>query len=257
METGENYLDVMNLKLVAGRAFNTSGKGDLGRSMLINEKLAFEFGWQPGEAIGKQIRIGDSTICTVVGVLKDFTMNTLFNPIKPVAMCLVAPEKYSQIIIRAKPGALSTVYDQTKAAWAKLYPMKPFRGYYQDEVAAEASRTNESIATIFFWFAIISVLMAATGMFALVSLSVMKKMREIAIRKVVGASGRHIFQLILKGYFWIFLLAAGIGCYAGYVLSKLLMDMIFRINAGVSIASLTLSSICVLVISTITIGSRV
>ena len=136
-------------------------------------------------------------------------------------MCLVAPEKYSQIIIRAKPGALNTVYDQTKAAWTKLYPMKPFRGYYQDEVAAEASRVNKSIATIFFWFAIISVLMAATGMFALVSLSVLKKMREIAIRKVVGASGRHIFQLVLKGYFWIFLLAAGIGCYAGYILSKL------------------------------------
>ena len=217
MEVGENYLDVMNLKLVAGRAFNTSGKGDYGQSMLINEKLAFEFGWKPEEAIGKQIRRNDTTICTVVGVLKDFTQNTLFNPIEPVAMCLVAPEKYSQIIIRAKPGALSTVYDQTKAAWAKLYPMKPFRGYYQDEVAAEASRVNKSIATIFFWFAIISVLMAATGMFALVSLSVLKKMREIAIRKVVGASGRHIFQLVLKGYFWIFLLAAGIGCYAGYV----------------------------------------
>ena len=257
METGENYLDVMNLKLVAGRAFNTSGRGDYGQSMLINEKLAFEFGWKPKEAIGKQIRRDDTILCTVVGVLKDFTQNTLFNPIEPVAMCLVAPEKYSQIIIRAEPGALNTVYDQTKAVWTKLYPMKPFRGYYQDEVAAEASRVNKSIATIFFWFAIISVLMAVTGMFALVSLSVLKKMREIAIRKVVGASGRHIFQLVLKGYFWIFLLAAGIGCYAGYVLSKLLMDMIFRINAGVSITSLTLSFICVLVISAITFGSRV
>lgn len=257
METGENYLDVMNLKLVAGRAFNTFGKGDYGQSMLINEKLAFEFGWKPKEAIGKQIRRNDTTLCTVVGVLKDFTPNTLFEPIVPVAMCLAAPEKYSQIIIRARPGALNTVYDQTKAAWAKLYPMKPFRGYYQDEVAAEASRVNKSIATIFFWFAIISGLMAATGMFALVSLSVLKKMREIAIRKVVGASGRHIFQLVLKGYFWIFLVAAGIGCYAGYTLSRLLMDMIFRINVGVSISSLTLSFICVLFISAITIGSRV
>jgi putative ABC transport system permease protein len=146
----------------------------------------------------------------VVGVLKDFTMNTLFNPIKPVAMCLVVPEKYSQIIIRAKPGALSTVYDQTKAAWAKLYPMKPFRGYYQDEVAAEASSVNKSVATLFFWFAIISMLMAATGMFALISLSVLKKMREIAIRKVVGANGRHILHLVLKGVLIAQLLFASI-----------------------------------------------
>jgi putative ABC transport system permease protein len=257
METGGNYLQVMNLKLVAGRAFNSSGKGDYGQSMLINEKLAFEFGWKPEEAIGKQIRRDDTTVCSVIGVLKDFTQNTLFEPLEPIAMCVVPPEKYSQIIIRAKPGSLRSVYGDTRAAWAKLYPMKTFRAYYQDEVAAEASRTNESIATIFFWFAIISALMAATGMFALVSLSVMKRMREIAIRKVVGASGKHIFRLVLKGYFWVFLLATVTGCYAGYTLSKLLMDMIFRINAGVSIASLTFSFICVLVISAVTIGSRV
>lgn len=257
MEVGEDYLDVMKLKLVAGRPFNSTGTSDYERSMLINEKLAFAFGWKPSEAIGKQIRRDDTTLCTVVGVLKDFVQNTLFNPIEPVALCQVAPEKYSQIIIRAKPGQLTKVYDQTKTAWAKLYPLKPLRAYYQDQVAAESSRVNESIATIFFWFAVISVLMAATGMFALVSLSVMKKMREIAIRKVVGAGDRHIFQLVLKGYFSIFLIAAGIGCYAGYSLARLLMDMIFRINAGVSISSLTLSFLCVLLISGLTIGSRV
>jgi putative ABC transport system permease protein len=257
METGQNYLDVMNLRLVAGRPFDYKSTGDYNRSMLINEKLAFEFGWTPTEAVGKQIRRDDTTLCTVIGVLKDFTQHSLFEPMVPVAMCLAAPEKYSQIIIHARPGTVNTTYEQAKAVWARLYPMKPFRAYYQDEIAAEATHVNKSIATIFFWFAVISVLMAATGMFALVSLSVLKKMREIAIRKVVGANSRHIFQIALKGYTWIFLIAAGIGCYAGYALSKLLMDMIFRINAGVSIASLTISFICVLVISAVTIGSRV
>lgn len=257
METGENYLNVMGLKLVAGRDFDSLGKGDYDRSMLINEKLASDLGWKPQEALGKQIRKNDSSLCTVVGVLKDFTQTAFFNPIEPLAMCMVPPEKYSQIIIHAKPGELSTVYNRTKAAWAKLYPMKPFSGYYQDEIAAQASSVNKGVATIFFWFAIISVLLAATGMFALVSLSILKKKREIAIRKVLGASGQHIFKLVLKGYFWIFLLGAGIGCYAGYALSKLLMDMIFRINAGVYISSLIWSFLLVLAISIMTISSKV
>ncbi|MEO6549833.1 MAG: ABC transporter permease [Ferruginibacter sp.] len=257
LETGEDYLEVMNLQLVAGNDFKASGKAGYGRSMLINEKLAFDFGWKPSEAIGKQIRKDDSILCNVVGVLKDFTQNTLFNPMEPVAMRLVAPEKYSQIVIRAKPGELNKVHEETKATWAKLYPMKTFRTYYQDEVAAGASRINESVATIFFWFAIISVLMAATGMFALISLSVLKRMREIAIRKVVGANGKDIFHLVLRGYTLIFVLATVFGCYAGYTLSKLLMDMIFRINAGVSMGSLVASFLCVLLISAITIGSRV
>jgi putative ABC transport system permease protein len=257
LETGDNYVDVMRLKMVAGRDFHMAGKADYGKSMLVNEKLAFEFGWKPADAIGKQIKRNDTTIYTVVGVLKDFTQATLFDPLQPLAMVLVSPEKYSRIIIRAKQGSVRSVFEQAKTAWEKLYPTKPFMGNFQDNIASEASSVNESVATIFFWFAIISVLMAATSIFALVSLNVLKKSKEIAIRKVVGAGDWHIFRLVLKGYFLIFLLAAGIGCYGGYSLSKLLMDLIFRINAGVSTSSLTISFIGVMLICAGTIGVRV
>ena len=257
LRTGENYIDVMKLKLVAGRDFIRDGKGDIGKSMIMNENLAFKFGWKPEEAIGKQVSLGDTLIFTVVGVLKDFTQNTLFDPIQPLAMVMTDPAKYSRVIIRAKPGSLSSVFAETKAVWTKLFPMKPFGGYYQDELSAEAANVNKSIATIFSWFAIISVLMAATSMFALVSLNVLKRSKEIAIRKVVGAEDRHIFQLVMKGYSWIILLSAVIGCYSGYALSKLLMDMIFRINAGVSSSSLAVSFFGVLLICAATIGARV
>jgi putative ABC transport system permease protein len=257
IETGDQYIDLMRLKLVAGRNFNSEGKGDIGKSMIINEKLAFQFSWKPDEAIGQHIKISDSASTTIIGVLKDFTQNTLFDPIQSVAMVLADPSRYSKIMIRAKPGSLSNVFEETKSAWAKLYPMKPFRGYYQDELAAEAANVNKSVATIFFWFAIISVLMAATSMFALVSLNVLKKSKEIAIRKVVGAEDRHIFQLVMKGYSWILLLSASIGCWVGYTLSKLLMDLIFRINVGVSTSSLIISFLAVLLICAATIGTRV
>ncbi|HEY4967273.1 MAG TPA: ABC transporter permease [Puia sp.] len=257
LETGDNYIDVMKLKLVAGRDFHAASKADYGKSMLINEKLAFEFGWKPADAIGKQMKRNDTTIYTVVGVLKDFTQATLFDPLQPLAMVLVSPEKYSSIIIRAKQGSVRNVFEQAKIAWEKLYPTKPFMGNFQDNIASEASSVNESISTIFFWFAVISVLMAATSIFALVSLNVLKKSKEIAIRKVVGAGDWHIFRLVLKGYFLIFILAAGIGCYGGYSLSKLLMDLIFRINAGVSTSSMTVSFIGVMLICAGTIGVRV
>jgi putative ABC transport system permease protein len=257
LETGDHYTEVMNLKLVAGRPFQTGGTADYGQSMLINEKLAFLFGWTPKGAIGQPIRVGDSSQFTVVGVLKDFEQNTLFDAIQPVALVLARPENYSQIIIRADPGSVSGVYSQVRAAWSRLYPMKPVRAYYQDRLGAEASGVNESIATIFSWFALISMIMAATGMFALVSLTVLKRTKEIAIRKVVGAKGRHIFQLVLKGYFWIFLLSAVFGCYTGYSLSRLLMDLIFKINSGVSFSSLWWSFLAVFGISAMTIGSRI
>jgi ABC-type antimicrobial peptide transport system permease subunit len=257
LTTGADYIELMKLKMAAGRSFNKEGTGDYQKSMIINEKLAFLFGWKPDEAVGKQIRNSDTSICTVVGVLKDFTQNTVFEPVQPVAMVLTSPDNYARIIIRAKPGSLTTVYAGIKTAWSKLYPTKPFRGYYQDEIASAAASVNESIATIFRWFAFISVLMAATSMFALVSLNVLKRSKEIAIRKVVGAEDRDIFKLVLKGYVLIIFLAAIIGSYGGYSLSKLLMDLIFRINSGVSTSSLIFSFVGVLLICAATIGARV
>jgi putative ABC transport system permease protein len=253
---GKNYLNTMQLKLVAGRDFNPDGKGDVENSILINQKLAFEFGWKDKEAIGKQIRT-DTSVCTVVGVLKDFTAGNFFDPIAPFAFRLVDAPKYAQVIIRAKPGELNNVYNNSKAAWAKLFPLTPFHAFYQSETAAQSLRTNSSIATIFFWFAIISVLLAATGLFALISLTVLKKTKEIAIRRVVGANAKHIYQIILKGYLLIFFLASVAGCYIGYALSRLLMNLIFRINSGVSLSTLWISFMCVLIIAFVTIGSRV
>ncbi len=256
LEVGENYVNTLQLKLVAGRDFYAEGKGDLDRSMLINQKLAFQFGWKENDAIGKQIKI-DTSLCTVVGVLKDFTPGNLFDPISPFAIRQINSSNYEQIVVRAKPGELTNVYSHVKDSWAKLFPLKPFRGFYQSDAFAETMRTNNSVASIFFWFAIISVLLTATGLFALISLTVLKKTREIAIRKVVGADAKHIYQLILKGYVLIFLLASALGCYAGFILSKLLLDLIFRINAGVNLTTLWISFLCVMLITALTVGSRV
>src|SRR5678810_1163737 len=101
-----------------------------------------------------------------------------------------------------------SVYTKARDAWKKIFPMKPFNGFYQNEITKEAYQTTNNIAKIFFWFAIISILLTATGLFALVSLTVMKKMKEIAVRKVAGARAKHILVLVNRGYFWVFVIGA-------------------------------------------------
>jgi putative ABC transport system permease protein len=118
-------------------------------------------------------------------------------------------------------------------------------------------RLNSIITKIFSGFALISILMAATGMFALVSLTVLKRLREIAIRKIAGARSSHIFRLIGGGYWRIFLVSSILGCSIGFLLSRQLMDMIFRINAGVRLDSLIFSFLGILALSSAIIGSGV
>jgi putative ABC transport system permease protein len=256
LEIGRDYLKVMNLRTVEGRSFDTQMESDFTNALMITQKMAAMYGWTDKEALGKQIHI-DSANYAVIGVLKDFHTSELFEPLEPVAMKLVKDDRFQFLVIRTRKENLTAVYNKTKDAWTKLFPLIPFKGFYQNEITAEGYQVSKSIARIFSWFAIVSALLTATGLFALVSLTVLKKMREIALRKVVGATSWQVLILVNKGYFWIFPASAILGCYSGWVLTKLLLDMIFKINAGVDMLTLTGSIAALFLITAITTGIKV
>ena len=256
LEVGREYPQTMGLKMAAGRGFDAGMEGDYTSALLITEKMAAMYGWRANEAVGKRVDI-DSTGYTVVGVLKDFQSHNLFQPLMPVAMKLTKENRFQFLIVQAEPKDLAGVFGEVRDAWKSIYPTKPFNGFYQNQVKAEAYRTTSSVATIFMWFGLISILLTTTGLFALVSLTALKKMKEIALRKVVGASPRHILILINRGYFSIFILSAFLGCFVGWALTRLLLDMIFKINVGVSAGSLVWSVIVLFVIAAVTSGVKV
>lgn len=255
-EVGRDYVKTMGLKLTAGRAFEAGLESDYNNAMLITQKMAASYGWNEKEALGKTIHI-DSMYFSVVGVLKDIKSTGFFAPLEPVAMRLGKEKRSQFLIIRAAPEDLTKVYAKTQDAWKRLFPLKPFAGFYQNEMAAESYKTTLAIAKIFSWFAIVSILLTATGLFALVSLTAMKKMREIALRRVVGAGTRHIAALMNRGYVWIFITASLFGCAAGYALTKLLLDMIFKVNVGVQAGSMIWSVIFLLLIAGFISGIKV
>jgi len=192
----------------------------------------------------------------VVGTINDIQLH-LFEPLAPAVMRLVKPERYGNLIVKARPGQLIAVHDRVKAKWAQLYPLKPFNSFYQDQVAAEAMKVTQSIATIFTWFSVVAILLTATGLFALVSLTIVKRMKEIALRKVVGAKPKQILLLLSRGYAWIFLIAAIIGSWAGLSLTRFLMDTIFKINSGVEPITMVLAVLLMLLITLVTLAVQV
>ncbi len=256
LEVGREYIKTMNLKLASGRGFDAMLEADYTGSVVITQNLAANYGWNDKSALGKRVFI-DSVNYSVVGVLRDFQLDNLFDPKEPVVMKLGKETRYQYLIVQSKTVDLENVYAKTKEAWTKIFPLKPFNGFYQNELKAEAFQVTKNIAKIFSWFAIISVLLTATGLFALISLTVVKKMKEIAVRKVVGARPGHILLLVNRGYFWIFIIAAALGCYGGYALTRMLLNMIFGVNAGIAGATLMNSVLVLFVIAAITSGIKV
>jgi putative ABC transport system permease protein len=255
LEVGKDYINTMDLKMTKGRPFEAAMESDYSNAILITQKMAAMYGWKDADALGKQIHI-DTVTYSVIGVLKDFHSN-LFDPLEPAVLKLVKEDKFKFLIIKAKPGDLTGLYDKTKATWEKLFPLKPFSGFYQNQIIAKSYQVSASIAKIFSWFALVSVLLTATGLFALVSLTVLKRMKEIALRKVVGARAGDILLLINKGYFSIFLISALLGCYGGAALTKLLLDMIFKVNIGIQNSTLIISVVALLLITATTTGIKV
>ena len=160
-------------------------------------------------------------------------------------------------MIRARSSDLSAIYEKVRTAWKAQYPLKPFNAFYQNQVKQMAYETNASIATIFSWFGILSVLLTATALFALVSLTTLKKMKEIALRRVAGAAPKHILVLINKSFFLIFVISALLGCLAGLAMTRLLINAIFKINAGVGLDALVWAVLTLLTIAAVTSGIKV
>ena len=256
LEVGRDYPDVMGLKLTAGRGFDKGMDADYDNALLITEKTAALYGWSAATALGKQMRI-DSARFTVTGVLKDFHAATLFEPTPPIAIRLGRESRFHYLLISAGPKDLAAVHEKVRLVWKSLFPLKPFNAFYQNQVKEQAYEINASTATIFGWFGIVSILLTATGLFALISLTTMKKMKEIALRKVVGATPRHILVLINKSYVLILAVSALLGSLAGLALTRMLINMIFKINSGVGLDSLLWAVIVLFLIAAVTSGIKV
>jgi len=255
-EVGADYVQTMGLKMAAGRTFDRSLMSDFSSSAIVTEKFAAMYGWKPAEALGKQVHVDKETY-SVVGVLKDFHPASLFEPAFPLIMKATREDSYRYLIVQASNKDLTNVYTISRDIWKKLFPLQPFNAFYQDQMIAESYRTSTSIAKIFLWLAVITVILTASGLFALISLTLLKRMREIAVRKVVGATSRDIYLLVNKGYFWIVLAGTAFGCYAGWSLAKLLLNQIYRINNGISTLTMILSVVMMILVALVTTGIKV
>lgn len=251
LAVGEDYLDCMQIKLLSGRNFYRDSRADAGNSTLVTRNFALAQGWTPDQGLNKQIRI-DTTNYTIIGVVENFHQSTLFNEVEPAMFVLAEKSEIQQLVIRAAPGIVTELFVVLKDKWQQLFPYQPFAGFYQNEIEVESYQITMNIASIFLWFSLVSLLLSSAGLYGLLSLTFLKKMRELAIRKVVGARFEQLAVVLGKGYFWIILGAIFVGLLCGYMFTVILLDLIFRINIGVPAEVMVISTVTVILITLIT-----
>ena len=256
-DIGRGYFDAMGLEMVKGNTFDINFKeSDRNKAVIVNEKLVSDYGWKD-DPIGKRLRMNDTTELKVVGVVKDFYPYGFWVKIGPMGLRLGASERMRFLIIRADPENLTKVNEYLKTTWEETIPNEPYAGFFQEERLAEAKDINKQIKKIFNFLAIASVLLSLVGLYTLVSLTIIKKTKEIGIRKVLGAPMSVLVKLINRDYMIILSIASIIGAYLGYFAANSMMSSIWEYHMDISILNLIIPVALMLIVSATTILRKV
>ncbi len=232
MDFSLEYLELMGLTMVEGRYFDPELYDyDKENAIILNEALTKEFGWD--DPLGKMIQIDDSTRLTVVGVMGDFYMEGFFDPVEPTAFRLADKEKMNFLIVKSKLDR-PALAELLESKWYEIAPNTPFS--YGEGTAAEAAElVNINIMKMFRFLGILALVLSSIGLYTLVSLNIIKRVKEIGVRKVLGATVNQIIVLVNKQFFWLLVIAAVIGSALSYFAIDSLMASIFAVYKAIGV----------------------
>ncbi|MFL5772466.1 MAG: ABC transporter permease [Flavisolibacter sp.] len=245
----EHYLTALSIPIVKGRNF--TNLSDTLHSTLVNESMAKHFGWK--EPLGKKIKFpGDTSgnYLEVVGIVKDFNQNSLYNPIVPL-LFFYSPNS-NVIQIKISGNNIPTVINNVESRWKKFFPELPFEYKFLDEDFNSQYAADQRRGKIFAAFSILTILITCLGLLGLTAFTTQQRQKEISVRRVMGASIIQVVTMITKNYLWLALIAALIAFpIAYYFMSKWLN--IFPYNTGLSVIPFLLSAIVILIIASTTV----
>jgi putative ABC transport system permease protein len=188
-----DYFETYEMELVAGRAFER-GKEDSTKSVMVNEATVKNVGWPSADdAIGKPFGSGDD-IRYVIGVVKDFHFESLHKRVEPVLIGHVRGG--GSFSLRIERSQIREGIDHLAQVWSKLVPDVPLQYSFVDESLEKQYANEKKMGSVFYIFAGISFLIACMGLFGLSTFMIQQRVREIGIRKVLGAQVMGIVVLL-------------------------------------------------------------
>ncbi len=255
MEIGDNYFEVMDMTLLSGRKFQTDSETDRKESVLVTEEFVKQFGWKDNP-IGKRVVWMDTVQLYVIGVVKNVYARALWMPIQPLMVRYSAKDKIQQLVVKVEPKKMASVNEFMEKKWKEVFPNTLYSGQFIDQQLQETNDINKNVSVMFGFLGFFAALMTAIGLFTLVSLNIEKKMKEIGVRKVLGASVANIAGVINFEFVINLGIATVIGGALGYFGTDALMDSIWEYYLKLGLMTLSLSILAMVVISIFAVGYK-
>ncbi len=221
-----DYLETFGMHIVEGRNFDPEMRTD-SASFILNQAAVRKLGLE--NPIGARIHVWQAP-GTVIGVVSDFNYMSLRNEIEPLAITMYS-NWFNTVSIQFKPGSTSEVLGYARNKFELADPNYVFDYFFVDDRFAKMYRKEERTNTLIKYACILAIIISFMGLYALTSFTVMKRVKEIAIRKTLGASVGRIMLLLLGDLFrWLLIGNIFAWPMAYYAVSRWQESFAFRIN---------------------------
>lgn len=231
----EDFIPTLNMEVVEGRSFSTDFGSDATGAFILNEAAAKKFNIQDLDGLRinmSSINAGDPKVGEVVGIVKDFHLKSLHHDMEPVVLT-VAPQAYflDNFVIRLQTDDLEQYISQLSKLWQSEISERPFEYFFLDE-AFQAFYLKESrLAKIFSYFSLLALVIAGLGLFALAAYLSERRMKEMSIRKILGAAVWQIVGLLSKDFVRLVLIAIVVASPLAWLgMNYWLSDFAFRVD---------------------------
>ncbi|MGK7393910.1 MAG: ABC transporter permease [Candidatus Cyclobacteriaceae bacterium M3_2C_046] len=200
------FPQTFDLDLLAGRLFDDKMASD-SMAFILNQAALKELGLEPEQAIGRQLVNATMDVtATIVGVVEDFHFRSLYNQVEPFVL-MTHPTAIDFISVKLNSRDIAQTVVSLKEIWNQVIPNTVFHYDYFDQYSGQVYQKAENMKNLFLIFTLLAILIACLGLFGLAAFTLHLRLKEIGIRKVLGASMQNVWRLLVKDFVLIIIAA--------------------------------------------------
>ncbi|SHH91392.1 FtsX-like permease family protein [Chryseolinea serpens] len=254
----EHYLPLHRHTLLAGKNFTPKQEGATESETIVNERLLKRFNIansDPAKAIGEEVTI-DGKKLTIVGVVKDFHYETVEDNIEPMAFRYFANTNYGFVNVKINSHDLPATRARIEEAWRKVDKVHPLDAKFYDDQIEQAYSAFSMMLKVIGFLAFLAVCISSMGLFGMVVFTTETRLKEISIRKVLGASEGKLIVLLSKGFILLLSIAAGIALPITYLFFDKVVLANFVYHDPIGWPEMLIGFLSVMAIAFLMVGSQ-
>ncbi len=253
----DGYIETLGIELLKGRGFSKAFTNDM-ENLVVNEEAIKKLGYTLDNAIGKKVyyEFQNAThAMSIIGVVKNYHFQSLHNKIKPLALSISpffsGPTSY--LIVDVKTTEYAELITSLQKTWAKINPTSPFVYSFLDQDFQKNYDKEERTASLIQYFTLIAIVIACLGLFGLATFTAEQRVKEIGVRKVLGASVMQIVTLLSKDFLKLVVVSIVLSApIAYYIMHTWLQGFAYQTNITVWV--FVMAGVAATVIALLTVG---